>query len=119
MNIKRAVVVVVVLCMLVFAYGCGGKELTASPIGAGGEGSSGVVVEERVAPGCTDSDNGIKPDVSGIITGALENGEKFEYSDECVSSLGEILIEYYCKDGLPANRNIRCENKCVKGACVQ
>ena len=63
---------------------------------------------------CEDSDKGIMPAVFGKVNGTYDDGVQFEQRDSCV---GPFLIEYFCLENTPANKNIQC-SKCQEGVCL-
>jgi len=72
-------------------------------------------IEQQVETGpttCEDSDRGIDKEDDGKVSGLL-NGKVYNYVDRCV---GPFLIEYYCEDNKPMNKNIKCN--CLAGECV-
>ncbi|MEM3126682.1 MAG: hypothetical protein QW331_01275 [Candidatus Woesearchaeota archaeon] len=77
---------------------------------------AGPVVKKaprQFTPGCQDSDNGIKAEEFGFVNGTYDDGVAFEQRDSCV---GPFLVEYFCLENTPANKNIKCEN-CQEGVC--
>jgi len=71
-------------------------------------------VLRQFTPGCSDSDNGVNEKTSGFVNGTYDDGVQFEQRDSCV---GPFLVEYFCLESVPANKNIKCEN-CKEGICL-
>jgi hypothetical protein len=65
-------------------------------------------------PACTDSDGGMKTDVSGQVSG----GDMLS-SDYCLDS--SKIVEYICSEGVIGNLTIACEQgkTCQDGRCVE
>ncbi len=63
---------------------------------------------------CTDSDNGIIPDMKGFVYG-FNNGNYYNESDYCLS---EQLMEYYCTGNQPNITALICNFGCNNGACM-
>jgi len=104
--IKALPIVVFALILVLFIVGCGSNNIT---------GRAAVDVDGALtADGCEDTDGGIDSEIKGTISGFV-NGEQYGKSDDCI---GGLLVEYYCEENKAANQNIRCEGKCLNGACV-
>lgn len=70
--------------------------------------------KENQLNSCTDSDNGYKIFLKGIVNGKL-NGISYSKTDFCNSS--NILIEYYCDNENPKSVSAYCAYRCSIGAC--
>lgn len=77
--------------------------------------TSHVVAEVQPLPKvtCTDSDEGIKPGIPGDVKGMTEN-EEYSFEDDCYQ---DVLVEFYCENGMPESKNVKCQNGCRSGAC--
>jgi len=64
---------------------------------------------------CTDSDDGIDYDVKGVT--CVGNNCK---TDVCLTDNSYYnLKEYYCQSDSMTNKNYKCPDDCVNGACVE
>lgn len=72
---------------------------------------------------CSDSDNGIFFYVNGTVSYDFmfnKFGDKtylLNYADRCYR--GNLLIEYYCRFGVPVPTLTLCDKGCKNGACVK
>lgn len=110
---KYAIIAILVLILAIFISGCQTAEKETTIIVSD-------VIEEPTASAptgmfCKDSDRGNDKNTAGVVTGLDENGEEYEFEDECVVTW---LIEYYCKGNKVENQNYICDNDCKKGACI-
>jgi len=96
-------VLIVILVLLPFILSACSKDA----------GPTGEVV--RTAPSCTDTDGGVLVRAKGTVSGILESAEAYEKEDFCYT---DIVVEYYCENNMPVNRNHRCTTGCKEGACI-
>ncbi len=68
---------------------------------------------------CTDSDNGLNPNVTGIVTINYTNGTNIAGSDSCIGS--NQVLEYYCSGNNLGTVIINCPmgKVCSNGACIE
>jgi len=95
------------LVLLLLFSGCAKKEEIKS------EEKKEISESIQTKGSCIDSD-GINEKIKGSVRGSFENGSSYVFNDRCEGSI--FLIEYYCDENTPINKNFRCE--CEKGACV-
>ena len=97
----KRVFIAIPFVLLILLAGCSGSKSPTGQVVGG--------------PSCTDSDDGVLVRTHGKVSGVLESGEAYEKEDFC---LNDIVVEYYCEDNKPVNRNHRCSSDCKEGACV-
>ncbi len=105
--------IIVALVILLFIAGCK-KGSEKADVSDKASSQSTKKVERIFSPGCDDSDGGITPKKEGFVNGTYDDGVQFEQRDSCV---GPFLVEYFCLENVPVNKNIKCEN-CKEGACL-
>ena len=109
---KYAIIAIFVLILAIFISGCqtAENEIIVE--------TSDKVAEPAATPAgmyCEDTDGGNNKDTAGVVSSVDENGEEYEFEDDCVVSW---LVEYYCEGDRVANQNYVCDNDCKKGACI-
>lgn len=85
------------------------------------------VCDMVLKPSCQDTDGGINEFERGSVSGmAYINYEwiEYEYTDMCDPCQQDLLVEYYCEDGVCESRfaqkeEIICEFGCSNGACME
>ena len=66
---------------------------------------------------CTDTDGGTNYNITGTVSGYMNNTQ-YSYTDYCS---GSILREYYCSGTIPLSSMYPCNitaRQCINGACV-
>ena len=76
------------------------------------------LVEEEIVTVrlCHDTDNGRVRWVNGSIFGFYNNAKRFEFDDYCFDN--NILVEYFCENGIPQNMTFLCTNGCQDNHCL-
>jgi hypothetical protein len=102
--------ILLVLVLSVLIVGCSPKDMTGNAIL---DVEQDIVHEtgSSLSNTCEETDSGIDKENKGRLSG-LKDGKEYNVVDRCI---GDFLVEYYCEDDKPMNKNLRCD--CVNGAC--
>jgi len=76
-----------------------------------------IINKTEIPDSCTDTDDGLKYNVKGTISGYYKN-QPYTYTDSCN---GDLLVEYYCLTTNYGYNYYNClyaSKKCIDGACV-
>ena len=106
---------IMAIILVLFILGCSSKDITGNVVKDIEETTEIQQEAEPIETGpstCEETDDGIDIEYDGKVSGLI-NGKVYNYVDRCI---GPFLVEYYCKDNKPLNKNIRCN--CLSGECV-